>query len=357
MYADTVYQNIVYVPLSRGLGIALALLGLKILGVVIGWLVGGLVTLILSLYLWRNRLPHASSYPKMPLITFTLPLFTSTLIQLGQQWGDITILQARLGQLGTTGAYYLVVSSVTFLSVLWTPVAGALLPAVSASHATEGLQAVNERLSPAIRLTNLAVIPLAASLAAVAPTALTIAYGSSYASEAIPLAILSLASIFTAQASIMTATLQALGKTPQLLGITLAATVVDLVIVTVAATFLGPLAGALGRALLYITSVYLAQRALRGEISVQAHSGTRPALALALGVSLPLLATDQLLISYFGLRAIFRLPILLGVFSGSFLAVARRLAVFKPGDFAILKDALPRRFQPQLRRIERLIVG
>src|SRR5215831_2211675 len=41
MYAEYAYQTILYVPLSRGLGLILALTGLRVLGIVYGWLIGG----------------------------------------------------------------------------------------------------------------------------------------------------------------------------------------------------------------------------------------------------------------------------------------------------------------------------
>src|SRR5439155_14268943 len=40
-YARSLYQNAFYVPLSRGLGLLLALLGYRVLGIILGWVVGG----------------------------------------------------------------------------------------------------------------------------------------------------------------------------------------------------------------------------------------------------------------------------------------------------------------------------
>ncbi len=355
LYAKTVYQNILYVPLSRALGLVLASLGLRVLGIVIGWTIGGVATLLLSLYFWRNHLPTSASHPARPLLVFALPLFASTLISLGIQWGDIALLQTILGQLSTTGAYYIVVSSVGFLSVLWIPVSSALYPALSASSATNP-QGVKDRVSLALRLTNLAVLPLATALAAVSATALEIAYGPAYAAEAVPFAILTLTSIFTAQVAILTVTLQAVGKTRSLLAVTFLATIIDLATVALTARLLGPTAGALGRGLLYFTTVLLCYRALRSTVHINPISGIREASLLAAGVGLPLLVVDQVLAQVTGVTALLRLPVLLVVFTGSFLAVGRRLQIFKPGDFSILKDALPRRLHPYLRTIEQLIL-
>src|SRR5205809_1690637 len=111
-FSSQVYQNVLYFGLSRSSGLLLAILGLGVLGIVLGWIAGGTTTLILSLYLWGGKFPHGKSYPVKPLLVFTLPLFISSLISLAQQWGDITILQVRLGQLSTVGGYYLAVTGV-----------------------------------------------------------------------------------------------------------------------------------------------------------------------------------------------------------------------------------------------------
>src|SRR5438132_1687516 len=233
-YARNLYQNALYIPFSRGLGLLLAILGYRVTGIVSGWLIGGLAAVLLSSYLWHGQLPERSSHPIKPLLAFSLPVFGSALIAFGQQYGDITILQAIIGQLSTTGAYYLIVSSVSFLSVLWIPVTQALYPALSASHAAGGTEAVSERLAVAFRLTTIAVL-------------------------------------------------------------------------------------------------------------------------LAVGVGVPLAIVDNLLIGH--LSPFRRLPILIAVFVLAFLAISRAFSIFRASDFAILKDALPHRFHPQLRAIEHLIVG
>src|SRR5205807_4645819 len=100
------------------------------------------------------------------------------------------LLQAILGQFGTTGAYYLVVASVSFLSILWTPTAGALYPALSSSYNTQGPTGVSENLGIATRLVNLTVLPTGTSLTVIAPTALGAVYGPSLVAGAVPSAYL-----------------------------------------------------------------------------------------------------------------------------------------------------------------------
>ncbi len=106
-YAQTLYQNALFVPLSRGLGLVLAYYGigvlgfapLRVLGIATGWAVGGIATVLLSVYLWHGQLPKGGSYPLRPILVFSLPVFASALITLGQQWGDLGIIYLLLGDL------------------------------------------------------------------------------------------------------------------------------------------------------------------------------------------------------------------------------------------------------------------
>src|SRR5207244_12109983 len=161
---------------------------------------GATVTVLLSVYLWHGQFVDGGSYPLRPILAFSLPVFASALITLGQQWGDMGIIYVLLGPT-ILGPYYLVVSSVSFLSVLWMPVNQAIYPALSAAHSTGDPREVSDRLATAFRLINLTVIPVGAALAAITPTALDIVYGASYVAEALTLSVLSLSSIFVAQGS------------------------------------------------------------------------------------------------------------------------------------------------------------
>src|SRR3989442_3272796 len=50
-YAQTPYQNALFVPVSRGLGLVLAYYGFRVLGIVSGWAIVGIATVTLSAYL------------------------------------------------------------------------------------------------------------------------------------------------------------------------------------------------------------------------------------------------------------------------------------------------------------------
>jgi len=355
-YADLAYQNILFYPLSRGLGLALASTSLGVLGIPIGWAVGAFATLILSLYLWTGKLPHPNSFPARRLLVFSLPLFASTIVTLLQNWGDIALLQAILGTFSTTGAYYLVVSSISFLSILWTPVAGALYPSLCFSYTSQGPAGVSAKLGVATRLVNLTVLPAGISLATIAPTALEVVYGSSLSDQAVPFAILAITIIFSAQSLLLITTLQSVGRTSHILGISLAATVIDLVTVGFGASILGATAGAIGRALLAFVMMLLAWLSLNPVLHPPVTRGLSRAVILTSLTALPLLIVNNVLILGFHVLPLLRVPLLLAVFITCYFMGSRAFSVFTLNDFDLLQNALPLVFRSYLATLKRLLV-
>jgi O-antigen/teichoic acid export membrane protein len=355
-YAEMAYQNILYTPLSRGLGLVLAYKGLGPLGIPTGWAIGAFATLLLSFYLWRGNLPHTDNFPARPLLVFSIPLFVSANVTLLQGWGDIALLQAILGQFGTTGAYYLVVASVSFLSILWTPAAGAIYPALSSSYTSDGPKAVSEKLAVATRLVNLTVLPTGAALAVIAPTALEAVYGPTLVTGAFPFAILAATIIFSAQGFLLTTTLQSVGKTKTILGISLAATVIDLTAVVLGARALGTTAGAIGRTLLALGMMLLAWQSLRRVINVPVAQGLSKAIIMAVLTAAPLGIVDYALATDLHFVSLLRLSLLAIVFVLCFLIASRELSVFTEADFELLGNALPRVMGPYLVALERFLM-
>ncbi len=354
-YAEMTYQGILYHPLSRGLGLILAYEGLGPLGIPVGWGIGALATLILSLYLLRGKLPGGSEFPPRTLLAFSLPLFATSLVTLLQNWGDITLLQGLIGKFSLTGAYYLTVTSVSFLSILWNPAASALYPALSSSYSNESTESVCAKLGQAMRMVNLTVLPSGIGLAAIAGTALTAIYGNQLEAQALPFSILAIAIIFSAQSVLMITTLQAIGKTAHILIISIAATAVDLVTVVVGAPIIGVMAGALGRALLAVTMTALTLIVLRRTLHVPISEGLPKGISLATLSAVPLLIVDKLLNANFQVSPTLRLIALAILFFSVYLAASRALLVFDELDFEILENAAPR-FGGPIRMLRRFLV-
>jgi len=342
MYSQSVYQNVLYVPLSRGLGLTLAYSGFGVSGIVLGWVCGGLATLALSTYLLRGRLALKGSYPIMPLMTFSLPVFSSTVITLLQNWGDIAILQALIGQLQTTGAYYLVVSRAGFLSILWTPLTGAAYPAFSVTHSTNGAKGVSSQLIPVFRLINVIVLPICVGLAAVAPSAIEVVYGPALVGQSIPFVMLVLATIFSAQGAILVMVLQATGNTRPLLKIFPIATVLDLATVFFGAEAFSTLAGAAGRVVLAVATFTLAWQSLRLTVRPPVLQDLDRGLILAFTIGILLFATNQLLTYTVVVRPLIRLPVIVTVFCVSFMLLCKKLKALREEDFDAIETATPK---------------
>jgi len=356
-YADLAYQNILYFPLSRGFGLVLAAIGFGILGIPLGWTIAGFATIILSLYLWRGKLPKPENFSSRRLLAFSLPLFASTVIVSLQNWGDVALIQGVVGAFSTTGAYYLIISSVSFLSILWMPVSGALYPALSSSFNSQGPAAVARKLGVAARLVNLTVLPAGFSLAAISGTALVAVYGPSLANQAVPFAILAMTIIFTAQSLLLTTTLQSVGRTPQILAISAAATLVDLLVVYLGAATLGTTAGALGRVLLAIFTLFLAWLALNPVLHPPVTRGLTGGILLSAVTAFPLLVFDYVLTVSLNVRAVYQIPPLFVVFVTFYTVGSRVFSVFKHEDFVHLKLALPGFFRSVLVFIEQILVA
>ncbi len=159
--------------------------------------------------------------------------------------------------------------------------------------------------------------------------------------QAIPFAILAVTIIFSAHSLLLITALQAIGKTAHILGISLAATIIDLTAVGLGATTLGTTASALGRSLLAIVMMLLAWLSLRGVSHAPITQGLSRAVVIAVFMAASLLTVNYLLTFNLRFAPLFRIPVLLAVFAICFLAASRTLSVFDENDFDILQNALP----------------
>lgn len=337
-YSEAVYQNVVYVPLSRGLGIAFALSGFHVVGIVLGWLTGGVVTLLLSVVMWRGRFHSKDRYPIKKILAFSVPIFASSFIILLQGWTDIIILQLITRQFAIIGAYYLVVTSIGFLSIIWTPLVSALYPVLSLSHAATGASAVRDKLNQALRLSNLVTLPISVAIASVASIALTVLYGSAYANQATTLLILSLGSVFASEGALLLSAVQAIGKPRAVFAVVSIAFMSDVVVVTLTASSIGTVGAGIGRTLLECVTVVSAYLFLRGHVKVSPLAGIQKACLLSVCVSLPLITVSLFVHTVNPLE---ELALMVGVFALALALSARMLKAFSRDDYGLLESALP----------------
>jgi O-antigen/teichoic acid export membrane protein len=126
------------------------------------------------------------------------------------------VLQVVVGSLSLSGVFYLVTAGAGVLGILWSPLASALFPAMSAKLGDgNGASGFREEFEGSLRMINILVLPVSVALACVAPTALRIVYGAYYVQGALPFSMVVVAAIFAAYSSIFGAVLLSSGKTVQ----------------------------------------------------------------------------------------------------------------------------------------------
>ncbi len=356
LYSKMVLQNLVYIPLSRSLGLILAYIGFGVTGIVLGWLIAGLATLFVTLLMVRGRIPQGSSFPTKTLLAYSLPLLGYSLIGIIQGWVDVALLYAFSNSLSATGIYYLLVSSAAVLAIFWAPLAGAIFPALSSAYGKSGINAIEGTLTTSIRLINIAVIPLSLSLAAVSPTLLHIVYGEAYTSGALPFSIISSTIILQAYAAFIFITLQGIGRTRALLMIAAASAALEILSLVFLAKPLGETGASISRTLLFATSVFLGYIYIRRSFQLKLTEALPKSLLVGTIVAIPLGIIDFYLTQYSAQSLSLRLTILTALFTSLFTLTARKLRLFNSSDFDLLRQAFPSVLHRPINAIERALL-
>ena len=360
MYLEVAVQNLAFILISKAAGLALAYVGYGLHGLASGWLIGALFCLILSIYLMRRKLPKPSKQIRQlsgTIFRYSYPVWILAIITLAQGWADITILYALTGRAAVTGIYYLASAGATLLAIFWIAISMVILPLMSSEEARIGRQAVPNIYNASSRLLNILILPIGASLAAISPTAITIAYGQTYIEGSFPFALLTATAILPAYVSINTSTLQAIAETKVLAKIGAASAIIDIALVAVLVKPLGANGAALARTAMFLTAFILMQKtlALKAQIKIDL-SHFAKTMALAAIVALPLAAIDYTLTYPYPINPITRL-ILEGI---SFLTVytisLRLFRIVERGDLELLKKALPHQLEKILKMLEGLII-
>jgi len=360
MYLEVAIQNIALILISKASGLTLAYRGYGLLGVASGWLIGALSCLILSIYLTRRKLPKPSKRPRGlygTVFRYSYPVWILAIITLAQSWADVTILYALTGRAALTGIYYLASAGATLLAIFWAAISMVIFPLMSSEEARVGRQALTGIYSTSSRLLNILVLPIGAGLAAISPTAITIAYGSAYIEGAVPFALLTATAILPAYLSINTSTLQAIAETKVLAKIGATSAIIDIALVAILVKPLGANGAALARTAMLLTAFLLTQKILASKAQIKIDLGHfRKTIALAAVVALPLAAVDYALANPYQINPIIRL-ILDGIF---FLIVyttcLRLFRMVERRDLELLKKALPHQLEKILNVLDDFII-
>jgi O-antigen/teichoic acid export membrane protein len=347
--------TLTFIIVSRTTAVTLALLKMGLEGVVIGYVAGSIAALITALAFIRGKLPKTThNAPLKPILKFSLPLLLSSLTLLILNRADIVIITALTLDYSLTGVYYIALNSVTVLSILWIPITTTIFPALSAKHGLKKPEDITNILKTSSRYLIYIILPSCLGLATISPTALAFFYGQSYTPGAIPLSILSIATIIIALYTLFTTALTAIGKTAQILVINVILAVSTVALLLVAVPFLQTTGAALTRLITWIIGIALAFYMLHREIPVKIDKEALWKSALATTATIPFLLILEATISK-NLSVTQTLIIELLTAAPIYTLALYILKALKPQDFELLRQALPKALTKYINFIEKII--
>ena len=356
LFGEMAIITVTFVISSRIIAILLAFLKMGVTGVMVGYVIGIIISLTVAIIFLKGKLPKTKkSMPLRPIISYSVPLFLSSITALILHWADIVIINSITGDLSLTGIYSIAINSAGTLSLLYVPIMTTIFPSISVHHGLEKTKNIKTILKTASRIILFLLIPSCIGLAIVAPTALTLFYGSSYAKGAVPLAILSIGTIITALFTLYTTTFGAIGKTGQVLKIKIIATIVTILTLLSLVPLLDTTGAAIGRLITNIVALALAIYILNKEIKISLDTVALWKSAASTIAFIPFLLVIELILST-KLSIVQTLAIELLTAAAIYAFMLYVLKALKRDDFQLLRQALPKPLIKYVNIIEKIIV-
>jgi stage V sporulation protein B len=356
LFGEMAIINITFIISSRIIAIALTTLQMGPTGVIIGYIIGSIITIIPAIYYLRNRLLITTKkMPLKPILYFSFPLFLSAITLLVLQQADIIIITSFTGDLAQTGIYSIVVNSVATLSLLYIPVMTTLFPVISPHDSSGKLKNITKILKITSRYLIYIIFPACIGLAIIAHTALDFFYGLTYVKGATPLAILSISAIMTALYLLFETTLKATGKTEQILKINIIAAISSILMLLALVPLLDITGAAIARLITQVITITIAIYILNKKIKIQFDTESIWKSALSTTAMIPLLLTIEFALSS-QLSTAQTLALEIAIGAGIYAVSLYLLKALKKQDFDLLKQAFPKFLTKFLSVIERIVV-
>jgi len=356
LFGKLALVTLIFVITSRTTAVTLALLNMGLKGVLIGYITGSSVALIVALTFIRGKLPKTThNAPLKPILKFSVPLFLASLMALILNWADIIIINTLTGNYSLTGIYYIVISSTAVLSILWIPMTTTIFPALSARHGLKDHEGISNILKTASRYLSYIIIPSCIGLATISPTALTFFYGPDYTPGALPLSILSTATIILAFCSLFGVTLTAIGKTTQILKINAVSAISAVALLLALVPFFEATGAAIARLTTQITSLTLAIYVLRKNVKLQLDKEALWKSALASTATIPVLIGLELTLST-KISTTQTLTIEILAAASIYLIGLYTLKALNSQDFELLRQTFPKFLSKYINTLEKFIV-
>jgi O-antigen/teichoic acid export membrane protein len=359
LFGGMVKSTLAGVLVGRALGVGLAWAGLGLVGFTSGWVIGACATLGISVVYARPYLKKGGEHvsPRV-LLVYSYPIVFSGLVALAQNWADVAVLYAVTGSLVSTGVYYLGFAGASILSPIAGSLTSAVFPTLSARFGRDETQAFKEALRIYQRIVNILVLPIGVSLAAVAGTAVTVAYGTDYLNAAIPFAILTASAIIPAYQLLMATTLQAIGQTKPLIRISSAAAITEIVVTAALVPRLNVLGSALGRLGMSVVALVITYEYVKGKWWPETEkTSLRKTLLLSAVVGIVLFVFDASIARILHVSPFIRLLLDGTLFLILYLGGLATLKPLTVDDVELMKAVLPARLRYGVRLVERLMMA
>jgi len=200
---DYAALSLIYTIVQNAVGIFLLSIGWGLSGIVYGWLAGLSIASITGLIETIRELgvvgkPHELK----PLFRFSLPLYFSGFISYFLNWADSLILVSYMGLLyGATeaqrilGIYYVAIRASAVPALFSSAIITALFPQLSELYTQHGSGRLKDAFCVSSRYAVLIGFPLIAGVAILAYPIMILFAGFEYAEAALPLIIISIATL------------------------------------------------------------------------------------------------------------------------------------------------------------------
>ena len=205
--------GIFYTVVQYSVALFLVYAGFGVLGIVIGWLFALVLSCLTSTFItFRYLSPSTHAHQLKPLLTFSFPIYVSTLLAFIVGWVDQILVFPFLGT-EALGVYSIAVRASVVPNLVSTAIITSLFPKLSELHSTLGVNSLRDAFKTATRYAAFLGFPVSMMLATLAYPIIVLFATVKFVDAVIPLAVMCVASIPVALGSATFPTFYTLKRT------------------------------------------------------------------------------------------------------------------------------------------------
>jgi stage V sporulation protein B len=315
--------------------------GLKLLGVVIGWVIADLVSAIILLLLTSRSFRKVSNSNELPfgeILRYSLPLYGSSIIAYFSSTIDRFVVLS-LSNLTVLGIYSIAMAAVNAIGIVSSSIGNSLFPQMAQLQGLHGRDALKEASVKASRYVFLIFMPLAIGLLATAYPTIELFFGESYTSGSLPMIIVSIVVALTSASVIIGNLLLSLGMTRTILEASVISVAIGAAVSALLVSPLGSIGAAIGRAALLSASFAYSAYTLRTAFGLYLDISAFKKSLICSGIMAIGVIIAQLLLS-----GKYMLPIYIAIGVIIYVLTLRISKALTYQDVQLLNEILPSRF-------------